>query len=249
MLTSIAIVALDNPVASVVAELPFKGDLEIPSQSVARPIQTLDELEVQLKFYLSKGLGDERFVENKELFELLKSVAQKYATDIDLGGNASTMAWRAYLEGCKIKVGFPLNKKYFDKYFGSDDERVEVIGGLKEIVDYHLSLNYYLNSKILGITIPRSNRIFMNHDIDNGLMSSVDSALEHLDGVDIIAIGGTQLPSSLTIFVNKLEHIKAVLSQPENAGKEVHLESSAFSNITFYDRQLDILLPRVDLPD
>lgn len=182
---------------------------------------------------------------NKELFDLIKKVAEKYAKDIDLGGNASTMALRAYLEGCRIKAGFPLNEEYFLKYFGGDSERVQVVEGLQQINDYHLSINYFINDDPWGIDVPRSNRIFMNHDVDNNQLTSLDNALQHLDGVDIIAIGGTQLPSNFTNFEQKLENLKTVLLLPENADKQVHLESSAFSNYSFYEKQLDILLPRV----
>ena len=176
---------------------------------------------------------------------MIKAVAKKYAKDVDLGGNASTMAVRAFLEGCKIKVGFPLNEEYFLKYFGGNSEKVEVIDGLQDIQDYHLSLNYFINDDLWGIDVPRSNRIFMNHDIDNNYMNSLDSALKKLKDVDLIAIGGTQLPSNFTHFEEKLELMKSVLSLPENREKQVHLESSAFSNYTFYEKQLDVLLSRV----
>ena len=182
---------------------------------------------------------------DKQLFELIKKVAEKYARDVDLGGNASTMALRAYLEGCSIKIGFPLSHAYFTKYFGNDTQRVEIVDGLKEIEDYHLSINYFINDDPWGIDVPRSNRIFMNHDVDNNYMNSLDSALKHLEGVDIIAVGGTQLPSNFKNFVTKLVNMKKVLSLPENLEKQVHLESSAFSNYTFYEKQLEILLPRV----
>lgn len=235
----------------MVADLPFKGDLAVPIHSVSKPIKNIGDLEIlvlsvyELKYYVAKGIGDERFVEDKALFEMLKAVAKKHAKDVDLGGNASTMAWRAYMEGCRIKVGFPLNEEYFLKYFGGNSERVEIIGGLQDITDYHLSLNYFINDDLWNIDIPRSNRIFMNHDIDNNMMKSVDSALKNLKDVDLIAIGGTQLPSNFTNYVEKLELIKSVLSLPENLEKQIHLESSAFSNYSFYEKQLDILLPRV----
>lgn len=203
----------------------------------------------QLKFYMSKGIGDERYVADQKLFDLLKKVAEKYAKDIDIGGNASTMAWRAYLEGCSIKAGFPLNQKYFEKYFGNDSQKVDVIGGLSEINDYHLSLNYFLHDEIWGLEIPRSNRIFINHDVDNNDMRSLDSALQHLADVDIVAIGGTQLPSNFSHFIAKLSDLNTALLLPENKDKIVHLESSAFSNYTFYEKQLDLLLPRVRLGD
>lgn len=182
---------------------------------------------------------------DKHLFELIKKVAEKYARDVDLGGNASMMALRAYLEGCNIKIGFPLSQEYFTKYFKDESHRVEVVDGLKEIEDYHLSINYFINDGPWGIDVPRSNRIFMNHDVDNNYMNSLDSSLQHIDDVDIIAVGGTQLPSNFKNFVTKLETMKKVLSLPKNVEKQVHLESSAFSNYTFYEKQLDILLPRV----
>lgn len=237
--------------SAVVAELPFKGNLSVPSKTMSKPIRTIDDLEVlvvffhQLKYYVAKGIGDERYVADQELFELIKNVAKKYAKDVDLGGNASTMAVRAFLEGCKIKLGFPLNEEYFLKYFGGDSQKVEVIEGLQDIKDYHLSLNYFMNDDLWGIDVPRSNRIFMNHDIDNNYMHSLDPALKNLKDVDLIAIGGTQLPSDFSHFVEKLEQMKSILSLPENLEKQVHLESSAFSNYTFYEKQLDILLPRV----
>lgn len=231
--------------AKVVPELSFKGNLSVPSREVSKPIKSLSDLEILFKYYVSKGIGDERYVADKQLFEEIKQAAYKHAKDVDLGGNASTMAARAYLEGCRLKVGFPLNEEYFLKYFAGDKEKVEVIGGLREITDYHLSLNYYINDDLWGIEVPRSNRLFMNHDIDNGYMTSLESALDNLEDVDIIAIGGTQLPSKLSILEKKLEYLKEKLSRPENLDKKVHLESSAFSNYTFYERQLDILLPRV----
>lgn len=162
-----------------------------------------------------------------------------------MGGNASTMAVRAFLEGCRIKIGFPLNREYFVKHFKSNTDQVEVIGGITEINDYHISLNYYISDKIWGLTIPRSNRIFLNRDEDNNKMVSLDNFLDDISDLDIIAIGGTQLPSDYSYFVSKLNKMKDVLSLPENMDKQVHLESSAFNNHTFYETQLDILLTRV----
>lgn len=199
----------------------------------------------KLKYYLARGIGDERYVADKQLFELIKKVAEKYARDVDLGGNASTMALRAYLEDCHIKIGFPLSREYFAKYFEANPHKVEVVDGLKEIEDYHLSINYFIHDDPWGIDVPRSNRIFMNHDVDNNYMNSLDSAMLQIEDVDIIAIGGTQLPSNFKNFVTKLENMKKVLILPNNIEKQVHLESSAFSNYTFYEKQLDILLPRV----
>ena len=180
-----------------------------------------------------------------ELFGLVKSVASKYARDVDLGGNAATMASRAYREGCRIKFGFPINEEYFQKYFGGNTERVEVVGGLREINDYHLSLNYYMGEKIWEIEIPRSNRLFLNHDRDNDNMYPLDDFLNQISDVDIIGIGGTHLPTTFETFVPGLTRLVDVLSLPENQDKQVHLESAAFSNKTFYEQHLDILLQRV----
>jgi ADP-specific Phosphofructokinase/Glucokinase conserved region len=198
-----------------------------------------------LKYYISRGVGDEKRVENKKLFELIKTVATKHARELDLGGNASTMALRAFLEGCRMSIGFPLNTEYFEKYFKGDKSRVEVIGGLREINDYHISLNYYITDKIWNIDIPRSNRIFLNRDEDNNKMVTLDDFLENLDDLDIIALSGTQLPADYDSFVEKLNKVVEKLILPENLEKQVHLESSAFNNNTFYETQLDILLKRV----
>ena len=194
---------------------------------------------------MSKGLGDERFVANLELFKLLNKVAKKHARFIDLGGNASTMAARAFVEGCRIKIGFPLGQEYFEKYFGNDYSRVQIPDGLKEINDHHLSLNYYITDKIWDLEIPRSNRIFLNHDTDNNKMTSLDTFAQNIEDVDIIALGGTQLPNVYSHFIEKLTKLNETLSLPQNKEKQVHLESSAFSNYTFYDTQFDILLHRV----
>jgi hypothetical protein len=241
-----------NLVALLLPHLPFSGNRSNEVNSLDTKIESLDDLEDivtannQFRYYTSRGVGDERQVVNQDLFDLIKSVAFKYARELDYGGNASTMAARAFLEGCRIKTGFPLNEEYFNKYFDGNTERVEVIGGLREINDYHLSLNYYMTDKIWNIDVPRSNRLFLNHDRDNDKMVALEKFLENISDLDIIVIGGTQLPSTYETFVPGLTHLVEVLSLPENKEKQVHLESAAFSNQTFYETQLDILLQRVD---
>ncbi len=183
---------------------------------------------------------------NPTLFDYIRKIAQKHAKEEDLGGNASTMALRAFLEGCRIKVGFPLNKHYFDKHFKSDHSRVEVIDGLRSIKDYHLSINYYRKDDMFDFRIPRSNRIFLNHDIANNAMDILEPFYRRMHTMDIIALGGTQLPNNFSHFVQTLVRLNGKLSLPEHIHRRVHLESSAFSNSTFYKTQLDILLPRID---
>lgn len=201
---------------------------------------------MKFKYYISRGLGDERFVNSQPLFNQLRQAAEKVAKEIDLGGNASTMALRAFLEGCKIKVGFPLNREYYSKYFRNNTDRVELIDGIKDIRDYHLSINYYRKDIIWDHAITRSNRIFLNHDVDNDRMQPLKSFIRNMDDMDIVVIGGTQLPNNYTNFVNKLVELKNELSKKSNEHRLVHLESSAFSNSTFYTTQLDILLGRIN---
>lgn len=229
----------------LVAELPFKGDMPLDVTIRERPLKSLDDIEQLFKFYLHKGIGDERYVVSKELFDTLKKAAEKVAREKDLGGNASTMAVRAYMEGCFVKLGFPINEEYYAKYFNSDKERALVVGGLKSIHDVHLSINYYRNDNIWGVKSPRSNRIFLNHDVENNRMGDLDKFLETLDRVDVIVLGGTQLPSNFNHFRHKLLKMRGILNRPENLGRLLHLESSAFSNYTFYEAQFDILLSRV----
>lgn len=208
-------------------------------------IETIDDLEDLFRYYTSKGVGDERQVSNMQLFDLIKSVATKYARDIDLGGNAATMASRAYNEGCRIKFGFPMNEEYFKKYFGGNTERVEVVGGLRDINDYHLSLNYYMGEKVWELEIPRSNRLFLNHDKDNDNMVALDKFLDNIFDLDLIIIGGTQLPATFETFVPGLTKLVDVLSLPENQDKQVHLESACFSSDSLYKTHFDIVLRRV----
>ena len=111
------------------------------------------------------------------------------------------MALRAFIEGCKVKLGFPINSEYFEKYFRGDMEAAEPLNGLQPIEDYHLSINYYRKDNIWNIKVPRSNRIFLNHDVANNQMASLNTFYSRLSEMDIVVIGGTQLPNNYTHFV------------------------------------------------
>jgi len=232
-------------VSALVPELPFKGDLSPDAHIKRRPLKTLDDVEILFKYYMEKGIGDERYVVDKKVFDQLQEAARKHASDIDLGGNASTMAQRAYLEGCFTRLGFPLDEFYYSKYFNSDTTRAPMVSPLQQIKDIHLSINYFVKDNIWDIKTPRSNRIFLNHDEDNNLMVELDASLKQLKDVDIVVLGGTQLPFDFTNFKSQLLKFRSVLSRKEHKAKQIHLESSAFNNYTFYETQLDILLPRV----
>ena len=70
-----------------------------------------------MKYYMRKGIGEERYISDEETWEKILAAAKKVQLYDDLGGNAAVMAQRGELEGCDVTLGAPMNQSLIDQYY------------------------------------------------------------------------------------------------------------------------------------
>ena len=74
------------------------------------------------------------------------------------------MAKRAYEHGADVLLGAELSNKMYELNFNS---AIELSSPPEEMPDYHLVLDYLMNSTWGKIEAPRTNRFYLHHDIKN----------------------------------------------------------------------------------
>lgn len=79
-----------------------------------------------------------------------------------------------------------------ENYLNYYSESTRLVDGFSVIQDYHLVLRYYKDEITWGINAPRTNRLFINRDVENTSMDRLLSTLEDakVNTPQILAISG-----------------------------------------------------------
>ncbi|KAL4494069.1 hypothetical protein ABPG72_016025 [Tetrahymena utriculariae] len=185
-------------------------------------------------YYFEKGAGSELFVQNKELFKEIVDISKRILKKDGLGGNASTMAARAFKEGTKVILGHAMNKKFYKEIF---QEKAILVEELSEIKDIHLVLDYYKDETWGGKATPRSNRMYLNHDIENSQLSYMDRLHDFIRktpnlSLDILGLGGFQLLNhrNATEISHLMKKLGKELLEMRMYGPKIHMEMGTFTD-------------------
>ena len=76
-------------------------------------MKSIQEFVETFSYFYINGSGVELFMSNRTEFEKLISIAKKNFKRQSLGGNAVTMAYRAFIEGTDVLLGAEINKQYY----------------------------------------------------------------------------------------------------------------------------------------
>lgn len=180
--------------------------------------------------HFSRGAAAE-FRIPKVVFEELLILLNSVPVSEDIGGNASIMAFRAGQEGCKAYLSSPLTLSLLD-YFPSG---LSLLNPLVDKADIHLVLEYKEGEKWGSFRAPRTNRFYLNHDIEN-LKVDVLRGLNEIepDSVDMYIFGGLQLIQNLD-YKEFLANLVKLNQKARNSHKPTHVELADFQNPEFYD--------------
>lgn len=104
------------------------------------------------------------------------------------------MSVRGIKEGGRVILAHAMNEKYYNEIFGNKGVLVDE---LKEISDIHLVLDFKRDAQFGEKSSPRSNRVYLNHDLDNTKLSYMEKLNKflksHSNSLDIVGLGGFQL--------------------------------------------------------
>lgn len=214
---------------------------------IPKKINNFGDLERVLKYYISKSAGTEKFVHNKELFDILKKVTLENIKIKDLGGNATMMAERSYKENCKSTILGANMSEYYDKLIYKNN--ISYVEKPKEnINDYHIVIDYYKGQNILGIDVKRSNRLYLNHDIDNANMKYFFKLMNYIENmeVDFVLISCFQLLDLNNLSKNKRLLNKLIQTIKKNKTKKIHLELASINNKYVLKKIIENVIPISD---
>lgn len=204
--------------------------LPAPSQAIYHPeITSKQDFLETFADHFSRGAAAE-FRVPKEVFQELLTLLKQVSVSEDIGGNAVMMAIRAAHEGCKAYLSSPLT---FDllEYFPSG---LSALNALVDKADIHLVLEYKEGEKWGKYKAPRTNRFYVNHDLEN-LKVEVLKGLNEIDpdSVDMYIFGGLQLIQNLDYkeFLNNLVQLN---TKAQQKNKPTHIELADFQNPEFY---------------
>ncbi len=89
-------------------------------------------------------------------------------------------------------LGCAMNEYYYNKYFNDSENKAELSSGFTNITDYHLVLDFDTRERWSQLKSKRSNRFYLNYDIDNVNLSYMKNFHESEKNFqsDIIVLGG-----------------------------------------------------------
>ena len=185
----------------------------------------------------------ETFKEIVAIAETLSNVKK------NVGGNAAMMALRVATEGAEVLLGASLGTKMRQHFPPS----IKVAGHVRdgEHEDVHLLLEYAKGATWNGMTSPRANRYYVNHDIANAQLAALeefDDALTPFKA-DVVVIGGLQLlevDTNTTRRVERLRDLSTVLQSIYVQRIPMHLELAAASDFTLFHDMVNLVLPWIN---
>lgn len=194
-------------------------------------LKTKQQMLETLAFSFSNGRGAE-FRVPKDLFSEILNIIPNIQSWRTLGGNGATMCKRASHEGCTSYLASPITedmKNYFLQ------QKTIFLNKVDDAPDLHVILEYREGESWGKYVAHRSNRFYLNHDIQN-VDPEVFNGLQYIENVQVLALGGFQLAESSAREDEFLKNALETVLQIKDKGVKIHFEMGDFHTNTFFGK-------------
>ena len=214
---------------------------------------TIQDFVGTFAFYFKNGAATELFMENKESFNELISLANELKYESRFGGHAPHMALRAANENCDAVLIARIGEQEVQIIKGLDvNSKITFVGNADSGSDSDIHLIFeYSARRHENVTSPRANRFYLNHDVYSANLSTLEeyqSTVKRM-GINKHAVAGFQMTQTLPTD-KAIERLEAVKNQWQELRKDgpqnIHVELAAFSNSQIYEKVIQDLLLNTD---
>ncbi|XP_067941684.1 ADP-dependent glucokinase-like [Watersipora subatra] len=205
-------------------------------------VNNAEELEQLFNYFFHHGAAAERYVSNKEFFQEVISMTQRYEnTRWEVGGNAPVMAKRLALEGSEVLLGAQRSPNVV---FG---EHVTGIGH-QDADDVHIIFEYDKRERWGNLTAPRANRLIIHNDQFNPMLNMLEEFAIELKKFHpkLFVLGGLQMmdnfPFADGVRENRLNALEKFLKDMAPSTL-THFEMASFTEESLLKGLIAKVLP------